>query len=1154
MTASVGKTTTTYIHTAAVVGTSTYYRVFAINKHGDSPASNVANAERTSNKPGAPTGLVVTSGADGITLTWAAPTETGAAAITGYRVERSKNGTTGWTAVITLGTVTTHVHTGVGPSTTVHYRIFAINKHGDSPASSVAKVTTGRDVPTAPRSLTVAATENGNALAWQAPADSGSAKITGYRIEQSATGVGWMPLMTVDGDITNYVHTGAVPGNTTHYRVIAINARGASPPSNVVNIMRAANPPSRPSNLRANASGSVVSLSWSAPSDNGGAAVTGYSVEVADAASGVWTVVIDNTESPETSYTHRAAPGSTKSYRVYAINSAGRSPSSNVVRIEIKSVVPDRPGGVGALAQSHNAIGIAWNPPVNTGGSPVTSYRIETSQDGAFWSVLISNFRATSTSYRHSNLKPAQTYHYRVFAINKAGISKPSEVVNATTYADLPGIPGRLSAIPVNPRQINLTWQEPRYTGGVAVTDYEIETSADGDRWRLLVTTPADETSYQHRGLTPATIYYYRILAKNEIGSGEVSRAIFAQTSAAMPDSPHSLTAEGLSPTEIYLTWVKPEFDGGSKITGYRLEVSKDEGSSWSIVRTNTGTSNTVFTHTGLMRATLYRYRVAAINKIGAGEWSDIVEAKTFAVVPGAPLDLEAEAVSASQIELNWGAPDDDGGSPITRYQIEVIDEDDDWIRLADVDRGLTYLHDDILPGQTWTYRVKARNEAGYGDPSNEVSATTDDPVERAERVIDAILPRFAMTAVSSSLRAITARIDLIANGSADETRINVMGGADGDLRGIANGSVATQPVGGASIWGSADLTGLNERSTVNWSGEVFSAHAGLDGMLRDGILVGLSVSRSRGGFQFTDQMTPRKIEGEFDASLSSVNPYLAWIRKDVGLWVASGFGWGEMELRDPAADRSSMLTSSMLAIGGYQHILSGPIGAFHVRAEALSSQIEIAGNVPPHIREGDEPDNINASDLRLRRGRLMLDWTIPRKTYGEYHADIYFQGGIRYDYNDLDTGVGGTEISGGVRFTGPMFRAHGAGRMLIHPDYREWGLQGLIELRSRQERGVGLQISPTYGNAQSGVSQLWERGVTPENTLTQSAAQLSAVLEYRNSGLAPYSRVHMRGGKTDFQAGLAFRFFRMFDMTFEGAYQNDKPGLSLRAGSSHDG
>ena len=192
----------------------------------------------------------------------------------------------------------------------------------------------------------------------------------------------------------------------------------------------------------------------------------------------------------------------------------------------------------------------------------------------------------------------------------------------------------------------------------------------------------------------------------------------YTQTKAAVPDAPTSLLAEVRSSSEIYLTWVKPHFNGGSPITGYILEASLDNGSSWATIRANTGSSNTAFAHTGLKRATVYWYRVAAINKIGTGERSEVIEAQTLAVAPGEPLDLEATPVSPSQIDLNWSPPDDDGGAPITRYQVQTLDESDEWHRLADVDRGLEYSHKGVTAGETWTYRVIARNEAGYGLPS----------------------------------------------------------------------------------------------------------------------------------------------------------------------------------------------------------------------------------------------------------------------------------------------------------------------------------------------------------------------------------------------------------------------------------------------------
>ena len=1144
-----------YDHEDRTAAGSYRYRVAAVDDDGkEYPWSREAlvTIEEAKDKPSAPQNLTASAAGSAVTLSWEAPADSGDASITKYKIENSLDGGTKWTTIKTVGAaVTTYEHTGLDPNETIHYRVSATNEHGYGPVSDIVSATTERDTPSAPRSLTVQGVKRGNQLTWQAPSDEGASALTGYRVEQSTDGgASWTTvIVTADASVRTYLHLSPPPGQETSYRVIAINDKGDSPPSNIVKIETEAIPPSRPTSLRASVSGDIVRLSWSAPSNTGGAAITGYRIEVASFADALWNTLVEDTESTETEYSYKVEPGTTLSYRVFAINSAGRSPASRVVRVTVDAVAPAPPMGVGALAVSHDAIGVAWNEPSNTGGAPVTGYRIEYSNDGGFWNVLASNFAATSTAYRHTNLKPATQYFYRVFAINKAGRSGPSEVVNATTLADLPGVPERLIASVISPTQINLTWDEPRYTGGVALTSYSIESSPDGESWIPLTETAGDETFYQHKGLRPATTYHYRVTSRNEIGSSKASRPVFARTTAALPDKPVELKATAKSDSEIYLTWMKPSFDGGAAITGYLIEVSTDQGSSWSTVRSNTGSTNTVFTHTGLKRATIHQYRVAAINKIGSGEKSEVAEAKTFALVPGAPVDLIAKVISSTQIDLKWTPPEDDGGAPINRYQIEVTEDHVEWSRLTDVDQGVEYSHI-VLPGATWNYRVKARNEAGYGLPSNVVTATTDDPLERTERVMDAILPRFTATAVSSSIRAITTRIELISNGYRDNNRINVLGGRDG-LRGIINGSTVSQSAAGASIWGSADLTSLSENGTIDWGGEVFSVHAGLDGMLRDGILVGLAGSRSKGEFKFTDQMGARDIEGDLDVSLTSMNPYLAWIREDMGVWTATGFGWGSIDITDDAADRSSTLASSMLSAGGFRHILSSPAGVFRIRAEGISARIEVAGNVPSHLRAGVEAGHINESSLRVRRGRLMLDWMMPRKTYGEYHADFRLEGGVRYDQNELETGVNGSEFGGGLRLTGPVFRAQADGRVFIHPDYREWGIQGLVELRSRQENGVSLRVRPAYGNAQSGLNQLWENGVA-DAVAEDVGGRVNAVLAYQslNRGV-PYGRVDIRDSRMDIYTGFRYRLMGGLDFKTEAIHRKGKPGLSLQLRSS---
>ncbi len=90
------------------------------------------------------------------------------------------------------------------------------------------------------------------------------------------------------------------------------------------------NPPGAPTNLRATASGQTrIDLSWSAPANNGGAAITGYRIEVSTDGSS-WADRTANTNSTATRYSHPGlTAGSTRHYRVSAINSAGAGPASS---------------------------------------------------------------------------------------------------------------------------------------------------------------------------------------------------------------------------------------------------------------------------------------------------------------------------------------------------------------------------------------------------------------------------------------------------------------------------------------------------------------------------------------------------------------------------------------------------------------------------------------------------------------------------------------------------------------------------------------------------------------------------------------------------------------------------------------------------------
>ena len=65
-----------------------------------------------------------------------------------------------------------------------------------------------------------------------------------------------------------------------------------------------------------------------------------------------------------------------------------------------------------------------------------------------------------------------------------------------------------------------------------------------------------------------------------------------------------------------------------ANITGYKIEVSTD-GSSWSNLVADTGSTSTSYSHTGLAAGSTRHYRVSAINSAGTGTASNTDSATT---------------------------------------------------------------------------------------------------------------------------------------------------------------------------------------------------------------------------------------------------------------------------------------------------------------------------------------------------------------------------------------------------------------------------------------------------------------------------------------------------------------------------------------------
>ncbi|MET3769114.1 endoglucanase Acf2 [Marisediminicola sp. UYEF4] len=181
-------------------------------------------------------------------------------------------------------------------------------------------------------------------------------------------------------------------------------------------------------------------------------------------------------------------------------------------------VVPGSPGEVMLTPVDGTTIAVAWDAPLETGSNPVTDYRLEYRVTGTTeWTQVYDAVTAT-TGARIRMLVPGTEYQVRVQAASAAGLGEFSQPVAASTFSP-PAAP-RGAVVKVQGKALLVSWTAPTSDGGFAITDYVIETSADGENWSTFGDGISTATSAKVTGLAGKTAYSVRIAAVSDVGTG----------------------------------------------------------------------------------------------------------------------------------------------------------------------------------------------------------------------------------------------------------------------------------------------------------------------------------------------------------------------------------------------------------------------------------------------------------------------------------------------------------------------------------------------------------------------------------------------------------------------------------------------------------
>ena len=822
----------------------------------------VADDDDPVDVPGVPTNLNATAdGQAAIDLAWEAPLDTGNAPITGYRIEVSSDGS-GWEDLLanTGSAATTYAHGGLDPGTTRYYRVSAINSAGTGAASNAASASTEEaplpvvtisavsnsptegapavfeltrdgdlnsslsvdvavtetgdmisgsapstvsfsadqgtftlsvatddddadepdsditaavqsgsvytvgsnaaatvtvdddddpvDVPGVPTNLK--ATADGQAainLAWEAPLDTGNAPITGYRIEVSSDRSSWEDLLANSGSAaTTYAHGGLPPGTTRHYRVSAINSAGTGAASNVasasteeaplpvVTISTVSRSPTegdvalfqltRNGDLTSSLSVDVAvtetgdMISGSAPS------TVSFS---ADQGTFTLTVATDNDDADEPDSDIRATVQSGSAYTV-----GSRSTATVTIADDDDPVdVPGVPTNLRATADGQAAINLAWVAPRKTGNAPITGYRIEVSSDGVSWGHLLANTGSAAKTYAHGGLPPGTTRHYRVSAINSAGIGAASNVASASTEeAPLPVV--RISAVSRSLTEGDAAVFELTRNGNLGNTLLAyVDITETGDMISgrmpssvrfparrntvtLIVATDDDDTDESSSVITAIV----RSGSTYTVGSNAAATVTVADNDdpVDVPGVPTNLSATADGQMAINLAWVAPRNTGNAPTTGYRIEVSSD-GSSWEHLLANTGSTATTYAHRGLDPGTTRYYRVSAINSAGIGAASNVASAATEqAPLPIVTISAVSRSLTEGDAAVFQLTRDGDLGNPLFA--------DVDITETGDMISGNTPSSVGFPAHQNTVTLIVATDDDDTDEPDSDITAT----------------------------------------------------------------------------------------------------------------------------------------------------------------------------------------------------------------------------------------------------------------------------------------------------------------------------------------------------------------------------------------------------------------------------------------------
>ncbi|XP_054607866.2 myomesin-2 isoform X2 [Nothobranchius furzeri] len=399
---------------------------------------------------------------------------------------------------------------------------------------------------------------------------------------------------------------------------------------------------------------------------------------------------------------------------------------------------PGAPISIKAFDVNSDYILVAWKPPNTVNEAPVSGYFVDRCEAGTDTWVQCNDSPVKLCKYPVHGLSPGRSYRFRVRAVNKAGISKPSRHSDQVTALDaaesqrlqgtdegVPSAPGQVVATRNTKSSVFVQWESPKHQN--SLMGYYIDGRAVGSKdWFACNHKPFKHNRFVVHGLIPGESYVFRVQAANVFGLSEESQEsspISVEPALATPSAPHGITMLSSDGSTITLAWRSPRHCGGSRVNAYYIDKRDADTLVWKEVNLSAVTER-ICQVDNLTEGTFYEFRIQAGNLAGVGVPSAPsspmkCEAWTFPE-PGPAYDLSFREVRGDSLVLLWKAPVYCGSSAISGYFVDMAKQgSSEFVTLNKEAVSHRYLQvAELEEGTSYVFRVRAVNANGTGKPS----------------------------------------------------------------------------------------------------------------------------------------------------------------------------------------------------------------------------------------------------------------------------------------------------------------------------------------------------------------------------------------------------------------------------------------------------